>query len=104
MERGVSRTPFYIAGTAMLMFLGYKFGLSVRPFHRQTISFHTDMLFCGTSLGRILLEQSPPATPAISGMREATTPKTPAAREAAGMDSDPHARPAAPGGDQKAKQ
>ncbi|SCZ92384.1 BZ3500_MvSof-1268-A1-R1_Chr5-2g07821 [Microbotryum saponariae] len=73
-QRGQSKTPFYIAGAVIVLGLGYTLGTK------------------GT-----------PATPAVKGMQEATHPKTPGAREAAGLNADPHDRPSTAGGDQKAK-
>ncbi|SCV72453.1 BQ2448_3990 [Microbotryum intermedium] len=74
LQRGNSKTPFYIGGAVVVLGLGYTLGTK------------------GT-----------PATPAVKGMQEATHPKTPGAREAAGLNADPHDRPSAAGGDQKAK-
>ncbi|ORY55545.1 hypothetical protein BCR35DRAFT_310046 [Leucosporidium creatinivorum] len=75
LQRGSSKTPFFVVGALAVLAAGYSFGFT-----------------------------STPTTPAVKNMKEATHAKTPEAQAAAGQGSDPHARPSVAGGDQKAKQ
>ncbi|GAA5875833.1 hypothetical protein JCM8547_005327 [Rhodosporidiobolus lusitaniae] len=75
LERGNSRTPFFIVAALAVLGGGYALGVG----------------------------QTPP-TPAVKGMQEAMAPKTAQAKEAAGMSGNPKDEPVKAGGDQKAKQ
>ncbi|POY72084.1 hypothetical protein BMF94_4891 [Rhodotorula taiwanensis] len=75
LERGPSRTPFFIAAAVVVLAGGYFSGI-----------FNT------------------PPTPAVKNMQKAMHPKTDAAKEAAGIAKDPLDEPLQVGGAQKGRQ
>ncbi|KAK4046106.1 hypothetical protein OIV83_006359 [Microbotryomycetes sp. JL201] len=62
-ERGSSRTPFYMIAAGVVLFAGYKLGT-----------------------------QGTPNTPGVEGIVQATHPKTPDAKAAAGFPDKPQER------------
>ncbi|KWU42647.1 hypothetical protein RHOSPDRAFT_26828 [Rhodotorula sp. JG-1b] len=75
LERGQSRTPFFIGGALLVLAGGYFSGIFTTP-----------------------------PTPAVKNMQKAMHPKTDAAKEAAGIRQDPLDEPHKAGGDLKGRQ
>ncbi|GAA5919053.1 hypothetical protein JCM6882_001099 [Rhodosporidiobolus microsporus] len=75
MERGSSRTPFFIAAALAVLGGGYFLGVG-----------------------------NTPPTPAVKNMQGAMAPKTAEAKSAAGMSGEPTDEPSKAGGDRKGRE